>query len=336
MFHDDIRCHLHIGTPKTGSTALQRFLTANLVPLGKHDYLYPRSILRGYGHHDLAFFLSGGYPPWATPREPELGTIERELGEELSSASPSNSQKKIVLSSENFYLLCAPEKLAATLARLGFPPDTVNVVVYVRRQDEAHLSWYNQAVKAQGHAGEIRPFIESHRPLWDYAAHLDRWAKVFDPARITVRPYQDSDIPGLDIRLDFLRLLRLSPDGFWLEDEKPNSGLNADLTEFQRTINRLPLSVQEKRRFHRELIALSAATAGSGLFDESSPLSNEERQALLDAYREGNARVASTYLGRAELFDESLPPPSRRESSLSQEKLMYILGWILARGGGAQ
>ncbi len=335
MFHDGIRCHLHIGAPKTGSTALQRFLTANLAALEDRGYLYPPATLRGYGHHDLAFFLSGGYPPWATPRERELGTIERELSEELSATSASNSERRIVLSSENFYLLCAPEKLAAMLTRMGLPPDAVNVVVYVRRQDEAHISWYNQAVKAQGYAGEILPFIESHRPLWDYAGHLDRWAKAFDPARITVRPYQDSDIPDLDIRLDFLRLLQLSPGDFLLEDEKPNSGLNADLTEFQRTINRLPLSVQEKRRFHREMIALSAATAGSGLFDESSPLSNEERQALLDAYREGNARVASTYLGRAQLFDESLPPPSRREPPLSQEKLVYILGWILARGGNA-
>src|SRR5262245_44821842 len=141
-------CWLHIGAPKTGSTAIQRFLTASRETLAARGCLYPQAACRARGHPDLAFLARGGYPHWATPQERDLDALVADLRNEIE----SSPQPNIVLSSENFYLLCPAEGAAALMRRIGFAPDRITVVAYLRRQDEAAMSWYNQAVKAQGYA----------------------------------------------------------------------------------------------------------------------------------------------------------------------------------------
>src|SRR5690606_18488606 len=116
----------------------------------------------------------------------------------------------IVLSSENFYLLTAPPALASTLEQAGLTDgDRVTIVVYVRRQDEAHLSWYNQTVKAQGFCGSMQESLARWQALWDYDTQLDRWADAFGVGNIVVRAYQASDLHDGDIRRDFAMLLGL-------------------------------------------------------------------------------------------------------------------------------
>src|SRR5689334_18849904 len=316
-------CLLHIGAPKTGSTALQKFLSTNRARLRELGVDYPDVSLRGFGHHDIAFLVGGGYPGWATPQERGLEDLARELVEKTAASTV------IAISSENFYLQPDPEATARLLERAGLGPRQVRVIVYLRRQDEAHLSWYNQAVKAQGYAGTIQESIAETRSLWDYEAQLDRWARVFGRDAICARAYESGDI-----RRDFLGLAGLSPDGFDFPDEDVNSRINTDILEFQRLVNRLPLTPQQKRGAHRELIALTSRAAGSGLFDDAALLGVTERRALLEQYADSNGAVARTYLKKSRLFDDEMPqglPRTAGRSELSCEKLAYILGWLIAQ-----
>jgi hypothetical protein len=323
------RLVLHIGAPKTGSTALQKFLFDNRDALRGHGWTYPPVSLRGYGHHDLAFLIAGGYPEWATPQDTPLSTLVAQLAEALA------GDEHVVLSSENFYLLADPQRVARTLADAGLTSDRrVSVVVYVRRQDEAQISWYNQIVKAQGFSGTMADSLSQWDALWDYAAVLERWAAVFGADTVVVRPYQAQDMAGGDIRQDFVRLVGLPGDAFAYPEEAVNTRLNRDVLEFQRLVNRLPLTIQEKRRFHRELMELTTAAAGSALFADAPLLSADDRRAILDRYAPGNARVAQRYLDRPVLFDGTLPPSPPGEDTkafLDLEKMVYVMGWIIAR-----
>jgi hypothetical protein len=114
--------------------------------------------------------------------------------------------------------------------------------------------------------------------------------------------------------------------------EPINTGLNRDLLELQRLINCLPLSVVKKRRFHRQLIALSAKASGSGMFDERPLIDAELAATILASYDKGNSAVARTYLQRSTLFYDA-PDPKRDSSSegggLTVEKLVYAIGWLL-------
>ncbi len=321
-------CLLHIGAPKTGSTALEKFLAYNRNVLNRLNWHYPDVCLRGFGHHDLAFLISGGYPDWATRQERPLDELLTELAKEVA------EREQIILSSENFFLFSDPKKVANMLRNVDFPPETVKVIVYVRRQDEVHISWYNQAVKAQGYTGLITECIAETRDLWNYADRLESWAEVFGRENIIVRPYQTEDLVDGDICLDFLRLAGLVAEDFEWPEDTINTRINRDILEFQRLINRLPMSVQEKRRFHKQLIELTAATASMNLFDDTSLLTVDQQHEILSLYTDSNACVARTYLGRANLFNENISDEistGESEKGLTIEKLTYILGWILAK-----
>ncbi|NCC94764.1 MAG: hypothetical protein EOM10_16105, partial [Opitutae bacterium] len=146
--------YLHIGAPKTGSTALQRGLADSRESLLESGILYPEAASRAGGHHDLAFLLHGRYPEWAIPQDAPLETLWAELEAEVGAHSGD-----VILSSENFYLYPAPEALARLMeASEPFRRFRVRVVVYVRPQEAAVESWYNQAVKAQGVSAEFPDF----------------------------------------------------------------------------------------------------------------------------------------------------------------------------------
>lgn len=319
-------CWLHIGAPKTGTTAIQLFLEANQDRLPARGFAYPTAARRAGGHHDLAFLAGGGYPDWALPQDQPLDALVAALGAEIE-AGPATT----ILSSENFYLLCEPVDVLDLMVRLGFPRGAVTVVVYLRRQDEAALSWYNQAVKAQGYAGSLEEHLRAHQDLWDYDAHLRAWAGAFGADRLVVRRY------GGDVRRDFLDALGLPADGFRFPAERINTEINRDILEFQRQLNRLPLPAQDKRQFHRQLMALTAASAGSGLFSDAPLLDGEGRRALLQSYEASNRRVAEAHLGGACLFE---PPPPDGEATdspapgLTPEKLAGMVGWLLLTKDG--
>lgn len=327
----DKKCWLHIGAPKTGSTAIQKFLAANEEALYKWGFAYPAAARRSNGHHDLAFLVSGGYPDWATPQPESLDTLVSQLQAEIADGPLS-----LILSSENFYLLCDPRAALELMARLGFSRNESVIVVYIRRQDEAHASWYNQTVKAQAYTGSLAEQMVNSWKIWDYAAKLDAWAEAFGHDNLRVRPYQPQDLPGNDARLDLLTVLGLPQEAFDFPVESINTHINRDILEFQRQLNRLPLSPQDKRRFHKELIALTAAAKGLDLFDESPLLSHSRGLEMLATYREGNNRVAKTYLGREQLFQDPAPGPDSKDySGLTVEKLAGIVGWLLLSQGRA-
>ena len=142
--------HLHIGAPKTGSTAIQRWLFEHRADLAAAGLLYPEVCLRGYGHHDLAFLIGGGYPEWASPQPLGLGVLQDQLRQAGALGLP-----QMLLSSEDFFLYQDPDRLRAfiegALGRVG----RFTVHAYLRRQQEVLPSWYNQLVKAQGYAGSF-------------------------------------------------------------------------------------------------------------------------------------------------------------------------------------
>ncbi len=326
-----MRWVLHIGAPKTGSTAIQRFLFENRKALLDHGVQYPDVSLRGYGHHDLAFLLNGAYPKWATTQPRSLS----DLGADLAETVKAGNADTVVLSSENFYLYPRPVEFHQLLLASGMrATDQVSIVCYVRRQDQACASWYNQTVKAQGNSDSFEMSLRRDRGLWDYAARLGPWRAEFGPSAVLVRDYEPFTIPPADVRTDFLDVIGAPRGAFNTSGARTNERINRDILDLQRAINRLPLPPSQKRRFHRRLIALTASTADSGTFNDDPLLSPAQRDALVQSYATSNREVARTFLGRAELFDPvsadepSAAPWTRR--GLTPAKIAVILKFLLA------
>jgi len=323
-------CFLHIGAPKTGTTAVQRLLYENRVHLKSRGLLYPEVSLRGYGHHDLALLTAGSYPDWADPIPEGLDELVVRLEEQVS-----EHDGNIIISSENFYLFPEPEKVSSYLSS-ALTNHRITVIVYIRSQVEAHESWYNQTIKAQGYAHNIDKCIDDFKNLWDYDKNLSHWAKVFGRENLLV--YQYGEPKHGEFEAGFLNHLGLTMEGITLSNESINQRLSRDILEFQRYVNELPIDTIKKRTFHKDLIELSQSKEGKAMFEDSPLLSDQQKRKIVDYYDDSNHRVSEEYFNHEPLFNEQafdidtrLPSTLQENQALSPEKLVKIFAWLMIK-----
>lgn len=320
---------VHIGAPKTGSTFLQRTASERRDELLKHGILYPSATERGGGHHDIAFLVSGGYPEWATGQDRPLSELGALLEQECK-----NFDGRILLSSENFYLFPAPQKLADFLAEYGLTKDRkTSIVFYARRQDQLFLSWYNQQVKALGFAGTFEDALPEMNWLGDYHAQASAWADVFGTGNIYPRNYNAAMNSQFGLWSDFLSTLGLAKDAIPLQGTpaRENISLNRDVLEVQRVVNQLPITTVEKRAFHKDLMALTSESAN--FFSDAPLLTQKARRTLLESFADSNLGLANDFLENGFEF-ESLDlqePEAAVYEGLSQEKVLATLAWLILR-----
>lgn len=324
------RLIIHIGAPKTGSTALQKFLFDSRLELEKEGLLYPDVSLRGFGHHDLAFLVGGGYPDWATSQDKSLEELTSDL-----SKKTSRHNGTIILSSEDFYLFPAPEKLKEVLVAANiYTESDTKIIMYLRRQDEAHESWYNQRIKAQGYTGTIEDSIEDSKELWDYKKNVGLWADTFGAENLVLRTYQDGNLINNDIIADFFHTFDINANIGESTSLNYNLRINRDILEFQRTINKLPLSYVEKRTFHKDLIDLTNSNPTTCAFDDTPLINSHKRRSLLLEYSSTNKYIANSYFKRDNLFNDFFSrddKDSTEYKGLSTDKMILIAGWLLAK-----
>ena len=321
--------YVHIGVPKTGSTAIQRFLSDRQGELRNHGLLYPESSLRGFGHHDLAFLLDGGYPGWAKPQERSLEDLVVDLRSEVSQCTGD-----VLLSSEDFYLFPQPERLKGMLDAAGLLKNRrPQIIVYVRRQDDVMISWYNQLVKAQGFAGTFDESVASGRWMGDYDVQLSRWADVFGAEAMEVRRYERWPTPAALLE-DFLSVTCPSALGLVSEMHgSVNTSLVRDLLELQRIINAMPLSSIEKRSFHHELMALSIDPRWE--FRDHPVVDRAKRLSLLDSFAASNDAVSKRWFDGAVLFDSDQLDGDTADPypGLDVSTVVEVFTWLLLQRG---
>ncbi len=234
---------VHIGTHKTGTTALQQFLHANRERLAARGLHYATP--RGVPHSNLiANALNSG----------ESRVVDAFLANHSRSARQQGADT-ILVSAENFYAMSvlasmaerktctqAVERDQRLIAMLGsLMPDDITaceVVCYFRRPDRYAESLYSQHVKRgisfDGSFEEFLPIIKS---ALSYNTYIGSWCDVFGKEGCVVRSY---DSAGGDIASDFiLNVLDIDhTTQFSRSDDAANERVGRDLLEFKRLMNK--------------------------------------------------------------------------------------------------
>lgn len=117
---------IHIGQPKTATSAIQNHFSANASDLQRHGILYPKSFRQGAAHHPIAAALlpPSNHPSWVRKINPDR--VSKKLVEE---AEEKNCEQ-ILISSEIFYGLTD-----ASDVKFLFSQFDVSVKALLRRQD---------------------------------------------------------------------------------------------------------------------------------------------------------------------------------------------------------
>jgi hypothetical protein len=188
--------HLHVGPHKTGSTYLQKALSANRDRLAAAGWLYPEEGTSGFGHHEVVNLHRG----WRLPDAAGLAAGLAGLA--------GRGDANLLLSSENFVFLTA-----AQLAGLrdGFPRHRVGVSFVYRSLAEVWPSHWQELVKH----GEWLPFhdylatVLGARDRFDASVvdplvQLEKLAGVFGRENLVVIPYNAVTDGGGDLLPAFL------------------------------------------------------------------------------------------------------------------------------------
>lgn len=186
------RLILHIGLPKTGTSAIQAYLARNRAALRLMGVRYPKALLPG---HEGA----GGCPKHRAVVQAITGGDALAAQMRAAVAARARLSRTTVLSAEE---LSAPDPAIATAVAPLAEEFDCRVVIFLRRQDEWALSVFRQAVMdadpatAAGLAAWLaRPEI---RRRFDFDTLLGYWEQAFGQAAISVRlyPHHLPIIPG--------------------------------------------------------------------------------------------------------------------------------------------
>lgn len=284
--------YIHIGRPKVGSTAIQRFLKFNRSLLLEKGVLYPETGERENASHLLAEALDSKSDA-AGQREELFATLVRELAD-----SPA---QVAVLSSENLYFV------DPGLLKKQFPATVdIKIVCYVRRQDEVLVSSYIQEMKDgsldPGEELDLDRYLGNSERLrlLDYKHVLDRWAAVYGQSNIIVRVFEKEQLKG-DLFGDIRDVLGLQDDpAFVVPPSRVNPTPTTDVLELIKVVNAYDVSPLLKRQLKSRLVELSETLDYDPAFDAKRAFTPAQRAKALAGFDASNAATARDYLGRSD------------------------------------
>jgi hypothetical protein len=234
---------IHIGTHKTGTTALQQFLYANRKPLTAHGFHYATPPHGVKDANSVANALNLDESRVVDTFFMKHLDVARQRGAHTILVSAENFYAMSVLSSMQRRQVCVDaverdraliETLQSLLPR-GIA--TSQIVCYFRRPDRYVESLYSQHVK-RGiiFDGTVEEFLPIIKPALLYSRCMRLWSDVFGKDNCIVRQY---DSVGADIVSDFVESIMNIHDvsQFSQIQNQANERVGRDLLEFKRLIN---------------------------------------------------------------------------------------------------
>lgn len=274
--------YIHIGSQKTGTTAIQGLLNANSQLLRQAGFHYIKAGRNHIAHNDLNMRLKRGNGKTV------CDAVVAEIG-----TSPVDNH---IISSELFF-----RPGAASAFRQFLPKSIIRktkVICYIRRQDKYLEAMYKQLVKNNRIAPDPQAFFLSRRDGLAYSKVLNAYADVFGQKNVIVRTFERQNFPDGSVTNDFAEILGLNiTKRFQLSDATSNKSLSVAVSEMLGAINRN--TVFNSREIIREIIRITphGAIRSNDVFDK------KVRRALIEQHAEDNEMVRIKFcVDRQELF----------------------------------
>lgn len=332
-----MQCILHIGTEKTGTTALQAALS------NQREYLSHQGVYYAKAPGELncrslaaAFTPQGARDDYLTKTgltEPEKFAQWRHdllvrISQEIAGAR--ENCHTYVLSSEHFSSRLTTDASVVDLAEyLRSEFEDIRVVCYLRRQDLMATSRINEGLRA-GFPRRWFPNLTSDRELpnlYDYEALINRWSAGFGELAIQLRIFQRAQLIGGNVVADFSE----SQLGLLIEQtDERNSNVSLSLVA-QLALMMFNQAMGLEARLHvskhrRELAQYLERVAPGA---DGKP-SRSRAIAFYEFFKEGNSRLASLYFQRSQLFDEEFDEYPERELEKDFESAALLLSKFYA------
>ncbi len=267
------RLILHIGLPKSGSTAIQQFLSANQSVLREFGLAWCQS-LRGPNHVQLAVACSTQINHLSRTvgvhNERDRAALRTRVAKRLE--QELDNHDTVLVSTEHLSSsLTTPDDVARLASLLAGLTDDVLVVAVLRRGDYWLPSSYSEAVLNNKEFDLDAEFVHLREPLLDHHALLARWQGSFGADAVRLVPMLESDKADPSaVPFRVLDCVGVTPDADTAWQSPPKTAhatLSALGTEMLRTITpRLPRGGLRPGRYRQKVRAsIAARFPGAGI-----------------------------------------------------------------------
>lgn len=336
--------YLHIGTPKTGTSAIQDFLANNAELLDEKGYCYkqmPYRYVRGASDKRNGHFLVGKI--YDDQYKIDKVARRERIKEGMTILEQwFDDYDKVILTDEAIWNSMARKEHEGIIAYVKSFCDerdiALKVIVYIRSQDDYVESWWRQKIRSGSKMREWEYFIK-HLPkkklITDYYAQISKIAADIGKENLMVRRYEKGSFLGNNqtIFSDFLDAIGLEyTDEYVVTREYVNTSLHNNYGEIKRILNEL--LPDDNRPFGK----LNGYLADVGLYCselksvkkyETAMFSKEEQEEFMARYEEGNRKIAKEYFGEdGELFrPKKIDLPKWKQDNPRQyEDLVLYMG----------
>ena len=275
---------LHIGTPKSGTSSLQKHLLAQREALSQQGVAYLTPLGKSSAN-DLAVAIN--------KNRDDLTDMAAQLNSELN----DRSESRAVISSEMFYGM-APQVLFDLLPALT--QKSLKIAIYLRRQDRYIEAKYLQKAKNGRFRGSVFDFIEHFQGSGsDFAAEIAPWEMAGAQVEVIPRVLERDRLVGGDVVADFYAQMGLpAPEASAEKDVNVSPGLHR--VQLLQAAERAGLA--NPRKLQRAL----AQHYPQAPQDRAPVLTQGEKREFLSRYVEGNESLRLRYFPQYDsLFDES-------------------------------
>jgi len=328
---------LHVGLPKTGTTALQYAFYSLREKLDANEIAYPNLVKSGYGW-TVERGMGAGNGDIKTPKDWESDNHELRIAQIIRTAVTENPKsKKILISSEVLSAETAREIFWVTLDKLSKELDTdFRVVLYVRDPFKWFISIYQQAVSCNGFTGDLEDYVELfldgkkeltfvfQRNLLEISNFAESYGSVLE-----IHRYEDA-LPNIE-RHFFIKVLGVDLDQ--LETRQVNTSMNIMEIQFHRGINTISTSLGSLLHFER-IDTLMAQHIKKFNFDDSgyrlSSTSINKLEIAFTKYKNDLAQIVDFAENVDESIKSKLLTDSLDETETKIREQIFELGKFVA------
>lgn len=313
-----MRLVLHIGGEKTGTTALQDFLSRNSQAIHENEgILYPVAgpLCFNSAHFPvLTAFLPAGSLEFVPP---DKNLTPDRLQQELLAISETFKPRTLILSAEHFTSRMKQPAVSAFLAMLRSMKcfDDISAVFFVRAQDELAISSFSTALKFGRRDWFATQHIGAKNPYFNHFAAAEMWASELGDKAILVRPYARG---ATNVPVEFMSLLGISDISAYDMPRQMNESLSLEQARILHAVNQFlpnpnanrgqekPAPNRQAQRL-RNIIAQTIARPGA--LPHRTPLfkclSPQQRAAIRSTFEPANKLLSQKYGVNLEFSDRA-------------------------------
>ena len=330
--------YLHIGLPKTGTSAIQRFLNDNSEVLERRGYAYPIMPVEYKNHasqrRNAHFLVEQEYDENGKP-DMEATLKKRQLCMGVVKECFKNADN-VILTDESLWNQLGGDGIEILEYMADFCSENdvlLKLVVYLREQSEYMLSLWRQKVRA----GRVLPpwseFARKSHSNFNFHKQLKRLMQYVEKENMIVKIYDRESFSGGNIFSDFLGAVGLEfTDEYIIEKELVNLSLSDNQTEIKRILNTLQgenagVNSEVSRLLEKPLIVLSQNPEMNR--NPYSLLTKGDTEYISEKYRESNERVRQEFFpDREALFDlnkkNAKPEWSKDNPDMIDDIILYF------------